>query len=59
MSAKTSVSGELLEEEILAANGLRQGCTLAPTLCNLCSCLVMDRACDVSGGCGDLHALQI
>ena len=43
MTARVYIDGELLEEEISVLNGLRQGCTMAPTLFNLYSCLVMER----------------
>ena len=43
MKAQISINGELLEEKIEVENGLRQGCTLAPTLFNLYACLVMER----------------
>ena len=43
MKAQVSINGELLEEKIDVQNGLRQGCTLAPTLFNLYACLVMER----------------
>ena len=35
MSAELKISGEILEGEISVSNGLRQGCTMAPTLFNL------------------------
>ena len=51
MQARIKVDGELLEE-IQVENGLRQGCTLAPTLFNLYACAMaekwtdrMDNAC--------------
>ena len=34
MSAELKINGELLEGEINVSNGLRQGCTVAPTLFN-------------------------
>ena len=43
MKAQVSINGELLEEKIEVENGLRQGCTLAPTLFNLYASLVMER----------------
>ena len=43
MKAQLSINGELLEEKIDVNNGLRQGCTMAPTLFNLYACLVMVR----------------
>ena len=50
MKAWISINCELLEGEIEADNGLRQGCTLAPTLFNLhCTCI-----CQPGGGDG-LH----
>ena len=42
MKAKVRVDGELLEE-IEVENGLRQGCTMAPTLFNLYACVVSER----------------
>ena len=46
------MEGELLEE-IEVENGLRQGCTMAPTLFNLYACMVAEswlcRMCDVEG----------
>ena len=42
MKARVRVDGELLEE-IEVENGLRQGCTMAPTLFNLYSCVVAER----------------
>ena len=41
MKARVCIDGELLEEEISVDNGLRQGCTLAPTLFNLYACVVV------------------
>ena len=43
MKARLSINGQLMEEEVEVENGLRQGCTLAPTLFNLYACLVMER----------------
>ena len=40
MKARLRVHGEMLEE-IEVANGLRQGCTMAPTLFNINSMLVL------------------
>jgi len=42
MEAGVRVDGELLEE-FEVTNGLRQGCTMAPTLFNLYSCIVAER----------------
>ena len=42
MEARVRVGEELLEE-IEVKNGLRQGCTMAPTLFNLYSCVVVER----------------
>ena len=42
MTANVRVDDELLEG-IDVRNGLRQGCTIAPTLFNLYACLVADR----------------
>ena len=54
MSARISVNGELLEEEILVENGLRRRCTLVHILFNLYSSLVMERwtelVMDLEGG---------
>ena len=41
MVARIRVDGELLEE-IEVSNGLRQGCTMAPTLFNVYACVVAD-----------------
>ena len=41
MKARLRVDGEMLEE-IKVANGLRQGCTMAPTLFNLYACVVAE-----------------
>ena len=35
MTAEVRVKGEALEGEVEVTNGLRQGCTMAPTLFNL------------------------
>ena len=43
IKAQLSRNGELLEEKIVVDNGLRQGCTMAPTLFNLYACLMMER----------------
>ena len=43
MKARLSINGQLMEEEVEVENGLRQGCTLAPTLFSLYACLVMER----------------
>ena len=42
MKAHIRIDGELLEE-IEVNNGLRQGCTMAPTLFNLYACAVVER----------------
>ena len=42
MKARVCVDGDTLEEEISVENWLRQGCTMAPTLFNLYSCLAME-----------------
>ena len=42
MEARVRVGGELLEE-IEVRNGLRQGCTMAPTLFNLYACVVIEQ----------------
>ena len=42
MKARLRVDGEMLEETEVA-NGLRQGCTMAPTLFNLYACVVAER----------------
>ena len=42
MSAELKVNGQILEGEISVSNGLRQGCTMAPTLFNLYLNLVVD-----------------
>lgn len=42
MQAKVRVDGQLLEE-ISVNNGLRQGCTMAPSLFNLYACVVAER----------------
>ena len=42
MKARVRVDGELLEE-IKVSNGLRQGCTLAPTLFNIYASIVAER----------------
>ena len=42
MRASVKVDSEL-SEEICVSNGLRQGCTMAPTLFNLYSCVVAER----------------
>ena len=52
MKARICVEGELLEE-IEVENGLWQGCTMAPTWCNLYACVVAEscllRMLDVDG----------
>ena len=40
--ARICIDGEPLEEEISVDNGLRQGCTMAPSLFNLYACLVVE-----------------
>ena len=42
MNASIRVDGELLKE-IEVNNGLRQGCSMAPTLFNLDACVVGER----------------
>ncbi len=42
MSAELKVNGEILEGEIHVTNGLRQGCTMAPTLFSLFYNLVIE-----------------
>ena len=32
-----------MTEEFPVENGLRQGCTLAPTISNLCACLLVEQ----------------
>ena len=43
MKAQVLVNGEVPEEQITVVNGLRQGCTMAPTLFNLYGCIVAER----------------
>ena len=43
MKAQLRIGGEAIKEEIDVDNGLRQGCTMAPTLFNPYSCLVAER----------------
>ena len=42
MNASVKVDGELLEE-FEVTNGLRQGCTMAPTLFNLYACIIAEK----------------
>ena len=42
MKAKIRVDGKLLNE-IEVENGVRQGCTMAPTLFNLYACVMAER----------------
>ena len=41
IEARVRIDGELLDE-IEVRNGLRQGCTMAPTLFNLYACVVAE-----------------
>ena len=43
MKAQVLVNGEIPDEQIAVVNGLRQGCTMAPTLFNLYDCIVTER----------------
>ena len=43
MKAQVLVNGEIPNEQIAVVNGLRQGCTMAPTLFNLYGCIVTER----------------
>ena len=43
MKTQISINGELVDEKIDVDNGLRQGCTMAPTLFNLYACLMVER----------------
>ena len=43
MKAQVLVNGEIPDEHISVVNGLRQGCTMAPTLFNLYGCIVAER----------------
>ncbi len=49
MKAKIRANGELLED-IDVDKGLRQGCSMAPTLFNLYACLVAERWKEVVAG---------
>ena len=60
MKAQLSINGELLEEKIDVDNGLRQGCTMAPTLFNLYACLMMvDSTSERHRGSSDLPFVQV
>ena len=43
MKTQISINGEMVDEKIDVDNGLRQGCTVAPTLFNLYACLMVER----------------
>ena len=43
IKAQLSINGKLVDEKIDVDNGLRQGCTMAPTLVNLYACLMVER----------------
>ena len=43
MKAQVLVNGEIPDEDISVVNGLRQGCTMAPTLFNLYGCIVAEQ----------------
>lgn len=43
MSAQIILNGRPSEEDIKVDNGLRQGCSMAPTLFNVYACLVVHR----------------
>ena len=53
MQAKVRIDGLLLDE-IEVNNGLRQGCTMAPTLFNLYACVVAQRWMELVGGEGEV-----
>ena len=42
MEARVRIGEEMLHE-IEVTNGLRQGCTMAPTLFNMYACVVLER----------------
>ena len=43
MKAELSINGKLVHGKIDVDNGLRQGCTMAPTLVNLYACRMVER----------------
>ena len=58
MEARVRVDGELLEE-IKVTNGLRQGCTLAPTLFTIYASIVAEHCLDRIGTMEDVGTLII
>ena len=52
MQTKVRIDGQLLDE-IEVNNGLRQGCTMAPSLFNLYACVVAQRWMELVDGEGE------